>query len=116
MELKEFIKIALVDIIEGVSEAKQLLNENTDCVCPPSGPAYLKDAKLVRDMHGLYLQEVYFDIAVTTENVGTNAGKIGIKVWGLEAGIGKTSDTTNAIVSRIKFQVPIGLKTTKGQN
>ena len=110
MELKEFIKIALVDVVEAVSEARESLGNNSDCICPPSGSVYIEKAKLVRDANGLYLQEIYFDIAVTTENVSNNNGKAGIKVYGVEAGIGKNSETTNATISRVKFQVPIGLK------
>jgi hypothetical protein len=117
MELKEFIKTALVDIIEGVQEAKKALNENGACICPfvhtnPSKEG-VKSMEKFDHFHGLHHQTVHFDIAVTTENTKTNGGKAGIKVFCFEAGIGGNFDISNATVSKIKFLVPIALKTEK---
>jgi hypothetical protein len=120
MELKEFIKTALVDIIQGVYEAKSNLDEQYKygCICPEAGEGRLTSNELVdnivtNDQSIIYQQKVDFDIAVTIENTGTKGGKVGIKVLGLEAGIGKNSDVTNTAVSRIKFHVPVALKSTR---
>lgn len=119
MELKEFIKTALIDIVQGVYEAKKNLDEqyNYGCICPDSGVSRITckelndNAIVAKDNQLIYQQKIDFDVAVTTENTGTNGSKVGIKVFGLEAGIGKNSDVTNTAMSRIKFHVPIALKT-----
>lgn len=120
MELKEFIKTALVDIVKGVNESKQMLGENSDCICPFVNRYVINNEGKAKGefdhANGLHHQVISFDIAVTTESTGTNGGKIGIKVCGLEAGVGKSADVTNASTSRIKFHVPIALKTEKINN
>ena len=106
MELKDFIQTALIDLVEGVNSAKEKLNDN---ICPSIGNAYSDKAKLVRDINGLYIDTVKFDIAVTVENSKQGGAKAGITVIGLNLGVGGETENTNATVSRIQFQVPVGL-------
>lgn len=115
MELKEFITAALADIVEGIEGAKSRLKDNADMICPLVTPAE-------KDLHGQqgydrirhsYLKTVDFDIAVSAESNATTGGKAGINVLGLQAHLGGDLASKNSTVSRIKFQVPIGLKVTK---
>lgn len=109
MNLNEFIKTVLVDISNGVKEAKDSLFESEHKVCPPLKPFEVLEigAKLSKD--GIYYQQVEFDVAVTVENKNDGGGKAGVKVCGLEASIGGNASTNNISVNRIKFHVPIGL-------
>ena len=111
MELKDFISTALIDIVEGVQESKKLLGENQNCICPIvkncMGGSSLKEFDHTQ---GLHHKTVHFDVAVTIENKNTKNGKIGIKVCGLEAGIGKAGDAAYSSTSRIKFDIPIAFK------
>lgn len=69
MDLKDFIKTALVDLITAVDEAKTEFNKiaesNGSRVCPPIAPAYSKEFKTKVDAHGRYHENVEFDIAVS---------------------------------------------------
>ena len=106
MELKDFIKTALTNLVEGVSEAKESLNDN---ICPSVGHAFLQKTSLVQDINGRYIETVQFDIAVTTENATNASAKAGIRVMGVGAGVDGMTESSHTSVSRIKFQVPIAL-------
>ena len=89
MELKEFIKTVLKDVIEAVEESREEIKIGT--ICP--------------DVHN---QQVEFDIAVSTENTVQGGGKAKVNVMGLvEVGGDAGKAVTNTNVSRIKFHVSI---------
>ncbi len=114
MELKDFIKTALIDLITGVDEAKLVLkDQGGSFVCPPLGHAYRKEFDLQFDAHGRYYQKVEFDVAVTVENTDTGGAKAGIKVMGLEASLGGNLTANSSTASRVKFHVPIALQCVK---
>lgn len=126
MELKEFIKTALIDLVMGVEEARDNLSKAgcRSTICPIVAPIDVETLKIAMDLNGNYHQNVEFDIAVTvTDGTSSEAdinGKIGIAVMGINAGVGsdivENTSTTNASVSRIKFHVPIGLKVKSTQS
>lgn len=117
MELKEFIRLTLIDIVEGVEEAKKTLDEHEKYICPPMGSAFAKDfgAKL-NSVNNMYYQEIEFDVAVSVENK-TEAGLKGaVKVFGVfELGGGGNGGLNNVIVNRIKFHVPLALLSGRGK-
>lgn len=88
MELKEFVKSVLVDVVNAVEETRK---------------------ESSRDMHldsGKEQRTVEFDIAVTVEDITGGKGKAGIKVFQLIEGGGEISkEAKNSSVSRIKFGV-----------
>lgn len=91
MQLKEFIKNALQDIINGVEDVR------TDSV---------RDVRLTSNKEKD--QTVEFDIAVTVEsNNSTEAGG-GIKVFQvIQAEGAMTMETKNSSITRIKFGVHV---------
>lgn len=90
MELKEFTKKAILEIVEAVEEAR---NES-------KRDMHLKSTKDTRT--------VEFDIAVSAETKDGKEGKAGIKVWQvLEGGGGLSSEIKNSTITRIKFGVYI---------
>lgn len=90
MELKEFIKKALTEIIEAVDEVGQFA-----CREP-----YLHDADGSRSIE--------FDIAVSASEKGTSNGGAGIRVLHfVEIGGKVGNEVTNTTVSRIKFGVQV---------
>ena len=90
MELKDFIKKVLTDLVESVEEVRQTSQRDI----------HLIDSKNERT--------VEFDIAVTVENTTTGSGKAGIKVLHLIEGGGALSkEIKNSSVSRIKFGVHV---------
>ena len=90
MEIKEFVKSVLRDIVDAVEEVR---HESS------------------RDMHlksGKDERTVEFDIAVTVEDSTASAGKAGIKVFQvIEGGADISKELKNSSVSRIKFGVYI---------
>ncbi len=95
MELKDFVKNVLVDLVNAVEEAR-------------SGSE--RDMHLRGDNEG----DIVFDIAVTVEESKAGGGKAGIKVWGLiEAGGDASKEIKNSTVSRIKFGVHVSGTTKK---
>lgn len=98
MELKEFVKNSLLDVMHAVREAQQEWQAvGHKGAINPVWSTVDKDS----------FRDINFDVAVTAED--KSAGKIGggIKVVGLNVG-GETTDTvSSSSVSRIQFRVPI---------
>lgn len=88
MEIKEFVKSVLKDVVDAVEETR-------------------KDSH--RDMHlssGKDSETIIFDIAVTAEDTTEGSGRAGIKVYSLIEGGGEISKKAmNSSVSRIRFSV-----------
>jgi hypothetical protein len=101
MDLKEFTKQALVQIVEGTKEADAIIKESNAHIhleCEDfTGTSYP-------------LTNVDFDVAITaTETEGANGGG-GIKVMGVfNAGGEIKSRTENQTVSRVKYTIPLVL-------
>ncbi|MBX3708279.1 MAG: hypothetical protein KIT56_03530 [Gammaproteobacteria bacterium] len=117
MELKEFIRQVLSDVVEAVEQTRAALgNENGRSICPVIGPAFATKFGLDFDpVEGRYLQKMEFDVAVTAENTAGIDGKASVKVFGLGLGTDADLKQTNSTVSRIKFHVPIALRCKKEQ-
>ena len=102
MDLKEFTKQALVQIVEGTKEANDVIkqynaNIHNEDVDSNTGISYS-------------LTNVDFDVAITaTEIEGANGGG-GIKVMGVfNAGGEIESKTENQTISRVKYTIPLVL-------
>jgi hypothetical protein len=62
MDLKDFIKTALVDIVQGIDEARSELDSKANYICPIFS---ILDAPKT-SIRGVYYQEAEFDIAVSS--------------------------------------------------
>ncbi len=90
MEIKEFVKSVLKDVVDAVEETRK----------ESSRDMHLDSAKDSRT--------VDFDIAVTVEDSTSGAGKAGIRVFQLIEGGGEISrEAKNSSISRVKFGVHI---------
>ncbi len=109
MDLKSFIKTALIDLVTAIDEAKHELKDPAgSLICPPSQGL---DANLNPKIDSSHqYQKVEFDLAVSVEEKNTSQGGVGIKVLGLAANAGENAISNYSTVSRVKFHVPIGLK------
>lgn len=110
MELKEFIKTAITDITEAVSELQEELRNGT--IVNPSLTQGEHGKSLVVDNEVRMIERLNFDIAVTaTEATELNANaKAGISVFGAKVGAENNERTEN--VSRLTFSLPLVLPTT----
>lgn len=110
MDLKEFTKETLLQIVQGVNEANAILAENDACVTrniikSSAGGSYV-------DRRGRYTHTVNieFDVAVTATEVNDTKGGGGIKVVQLfQAGLETSKSIENQSVSRVKYSIPLVL-------
>jgi hypothetical protein len=109
MELKDFIKGTLTEIITAVVETQEELKSTGAEINP------YKYGKIERTKtgEGSPIYHIEFDIAVTTSDTAGAKGGIGVFVAGL--GIGTKGEMTeaNTAQNRIKFQIPIALPLSK---
>jgi len=99
MELKDFVKNVLSDLVDSVEEVRTQSN---------------RDMRLSGTKEN---RTVEFDIAVTVEDSTANSGKAGIRIYKVIEGGGNISkESRNSSVSRIKFGVDIDRSTKEEQD
>ncbi|MDA0813824.1 MAG: hypothetical protein O3C21_15715 [Verrucomicrobia bacterium] len=106
MELHEFVRETLSQIIKGISEAQnsEAITKSTAAIVPV-GQGIDDDKNLN--------QEVQFDIAVTAQSGTETKGGVGIFVGPVTLGsAGKSQQSTDSM-NRIKFAVPVYLPAQK---
>jgi hypothetical protein len=124
MELKQFIKESLGQILEGVSQAEREANYNGMSINPsfahytqPNAAKFIGEnhklpVDVIVDIEGRIIVMVDFDVAVTaTEGTGTKGG-IGVFVGAVGLGSQGQSTKANTSETRIKFRVPVILPHT----
>ena len=110
MELKEFIKTALTDIVSAVRETQEEVKEYAT-IAPLMTRGERTKAIEMKD--GIaHISNIDFDVAVTTETKeSAEAGiKAGITVASiLNIGVGSKGDGTESYqnISRIRFTIPV---------
>ena len=95
MKLQDFVSQTLEEIIAGVTSAQASAKTRGACINPSD--------TIIR------LQEVEFDVAVTTTEGTQTEGGVGIFVGLVGPGSRGQSDSTNQSMTRIKFSVPVQL-------
>lgn len=108
MDLKDFIKNTLIQIVDGVLEAEKELEAKGATINPIGG--YF-DQKQVGGRTWSFkdgvAEVVDFDVALTnSEKEGTSAG-IGVLLGSINLGAKGASEEVVTSVTRIKFSVPI---------
>jgi hypothetical protein len=103
MELRTFIKTALLDIMGGVTDAQK---EITSGHIVPDG--INKSFKAVE--HGISeLQAVDFEVSVSAEETSGTEGKLGVVTAIIGAGISGKNTNESSNTSKLKFSIPIQL-------
>jgi len=105
MELKDFIKTAITDITEAVSELQSELDNGAIVNPTLQNQIALKTLTINDEIRPI--EQLAFDVAVTaTEASGLEGGaKAGISIFGAKVGTESSAKTEN--VSRLTFSVPI---------
>jgi len=108
MDLKDFVKNTLIQIVDGVAEAEKELEQKGASVNPIGG--YF-DQKQLGGRSWTFedgvTEIVGFDVALTnSEKEGSSAG-IGVLLGGINLGAKGKSEEAVTSVTRIKFSVPI---------
>lgn len=117
MELKEFIKTALSDITNAVSELQTELQNGA--IVSPSVSNPITNVTVIDpqdDKINRPISKIDFDVAITvgsTDNTEAG-GKVGIQIFSAKLGGNNESHTEN--VSRITFSIPVVLPNTHVKN
>ena len=114
MELQEFIKTALSEIVAGVAEASELTQEHGGKAGSMKLYGYVKDNKIMTDENERPVTTVEFDIALAEGNSKDTKGGIGVYLGTVGLGSQGASHGETSTHSRIKFTVPIILPEAKG--
>ena len=110
MDLKEFTKETLLQIVQGVNEANSELEQQNAYI--PNRTVKTETRVFVdNERYQADVIEVDFDVAVTaTESEGTRGGG-GIKVAQIiHGGIEASSNSENQSISRVKYKIPLVLE------
>lgn len=117
MNLQEFIKESLLQIVRAVKEA-QAEAEKLGAHVNPAGLSIPVD-KITVPFHpskNIYSTIIEFDVAVTAVEETTAKGGIGVSIGIIGAGGQGQKQTRNEDVSRLKFSIPVMLPTGQDLN
>ena len=118
MELKEFIKESLSQIIDAVKETQEKYKDTNVVICPDniqevkSGLYILDENEYDNYSSRSKVQNIDMAISVT-EKEGNKSGLGIAKI--INAGISSENAQRNERISKIKFSIPIVLPTTNAQ-
>ena len=120
MELREFVKTVLADVISGVKDAQDIFTSPDEGQANPailiqgtsSGRVDVPTGCLLTTQKQL-IQSVKFDVAVTVGQGSETKGGIGIFMGAIGVGSHGESTTSQTSVSRIQFEVPVLLPQSK---
>ena len=116
MELKEFIKQSIIEISEAVEETNKYFDVNTvNAIVNPENIYASANARSYtmqeRNSETRYIEDIDFDVAVTTGGEISGEAKAGIKIASFQLGGGGAIVDTQQNVSRMKFTIPVCLPT-----
>jgi hypothetical protein len=116
MELKEFIKETLVEILNGVSEAQAELTTIEAEINPRRKFGKEERERTSMSEHHCPVYDVDFDIAVTVTEGQEAKARIAVFTGIFGSGVGADIKSANVSQNRIKFRVPISYPQKKAVN
>jgi hypothetical protein len=110
MDLKDFVKETVRAIAIGAQELGDELREVGAIINPPTNGNGSDTYEVGGTSHTFRrVQNIEFDVALTTSSSTSGGGKGGIKVFVVEASADATHARTNEEVSRVRFTIPVAL-------
>ena len=107
MELKDFIKETLEQIVDGVSNASESIKSKGG-VINPSSMSFTKDGQYNNFPH-VMPSNVEFDVGLTaTDKTGSTEG-IGVFLGAINLGKKNEAGLETVAITRVKFTVPLVL-------
>lgn len=115
MELKEFVRETLLDIVQGVREAQDVCSIEGAIISPRDAGQLNHRVQIGKDMH--YVQIVDFEVVLgedeSTERQSINKGALSVVLskigFGIETDKLNKQGETNKAQTCIKFSVPVVL-------
>jgi hypothetical protein len=119
VELKEFIKQSIIEISEAVKESNEHFNSKG--INAFVNPEFIYESDRDKRSYTMpeksneirYIEDIEFDVAVTTGGEISGEAKGGIKIASFQVGGGGSVVDKQQNVSRMKFTVPVCLPTGK---
>lgn len=115
MNVQEFIKTAITEIVAGVAEARASVAEYGASAGSDKVYGYVKDNKVMTDAKGRQVTLVEFDIALAQIEGTDTKGGIGVFLGTVGLGSQGASHGESSTHSRIKFNVPVVLPGKGGE-
>lgn len=119
MKLQEFVSETLREVIAGVKEAQAYAKDNGAVINPEPEHLVLEKDRYVNIMVAPQswvctpIEDIDFDVAVTSTDTSETQAGVGIFVAALALGVKDKSDIVNSCVSRVKFSIPLALPVNK---
>lgn len=108
MELAEFVKNTLIEVVRGVTSAQEEMKGSGARINPHMRSILNEHTIGQPEGHGgQHVDYMNFDIAVTIQSGEEARGGAGIKVMGIGIGLDTSTGNSTSHVSRIAFKVPI---------
>lgn len=105
MELKDFVKATLEQIVDGAIAAQKSISEKGGIV-NPSSMSFQKDGSWNNYKHAMP-QEVLFDVALTATNKRGSLEGIGVFLGGISLGKKNEIGVGQVAVTKVKFSIPL---------
>ena len=115
MEIKDFVKEALAQIVEGINEANKQMSEKGAFVASsnmreanglPKSGTYVDDVRNVRHV----VREIEFDVSIAASDSTQTGGRGGLQVVSfIRADGGIENNVSSSASQRIKFSLPLAL-------
>jgi hypothetical protein len=107
MELKEFVKVTLEQIVEGTALAQESIKKQGGRV-NPSNIQFQKDGKWNSQQQAMP-QDIIFDVGLTyTDKSGSTEG-IGVFLGGISLGKKNNAGVEEISVTKVRFTIPLVL-------
>ena len=107
MELKEFVKVTLEQIVEGAALAQQSIKAKGGIV-NPSNMSFQKDGAWNNYSHAMP-QEVVFDVGLTSIDKSGSTEGIGVFLGSISLGKKNDLGAEQVAVTKVRFTVPLVL-------
>ncbi|MFH1081649.1 MAG: hypothetical protein V1766_15545 [Pseudomonadota bacterium] len=107
MELKEFVKVTLEQIVEGAALAQQSIKAKSGIV-NPSNMSFQKDGAWNNYSHAMP-QEVVFDVGLTSLDKSGSTEGIGVFLGSISLGKKNDLGAEQVAVTKVRFTVPLVL-------
>jgi hypothetical protein len=107
LELKDFVKITIEQIVEGAALAQESIKEYGGIV-NPTGMNFFKDGQRSIYRHAMP-QEIKFDVGLTSTDKSGSTEGIGVFLGSISLGKKNDSAVEQVAVTKVQFTVPLVL-------
>ena len=107
MELKEFVKVTIEQIIEGASAAQDSVSSK-GAIINPAGVQFQKDGSW-NTYKDAMPQNVEFDVALTSTDKSGSTEGVGVFLGGVSLGKKNEAGVEQVAMTKVKFSIPVVL-------